>query len=803
MKLLTILTLLATLATQGLAGAEPLLRNGDFETPGASAQALPAGWSIWGSGGLRENFSRDQASPHGGSWCLRFTRTPDPNEWKGGVLVNTPGQNSFRPVKGKAYTLTFWARAATAGQAKVEVKSYRSLAAFKDGPVIASFAYPVTADWQAYTLTFKEGNKYDAGEIEWVYLAFFPTTEPNTAATLWLDDVAVTEIDASADTSLRDTKYAAYAATFRAKELGSFRRATPLIDGSDMGLYLGQASALARFSVVPATGCPHMDKAYRIAVTSRPAKPFDVQFNTARNTSEIRKGDVIFYAATMRVVETRNETGEGRLVAWPRANEDGYAYSLKIIAGKEWETTYGHMVATRDYPTNTFRLLIHASSYQQTVDLGSLLVLNLGPGVDEAKIPRNTYTYAGREPDAPWRAAARERIAQHRQGSFTLQFDTPAGQMAPSQVSVRLLRHGFRFGGYLEFPALGQGNEGRMAWSQSDSDLYRHYFTNLFSGATAGFFWGPGDDGKGGGWGWESPRMRQQYLDLAAWAHSQGLPISCHVAVYEGKPYNPKRIIELKNDPPSMRRQINEHILEKVGAVRRFAPYEWQVINEHLVDSYFSDCLGGRKEILSWFKLVRQADPQARLIINDAVPWDQPPLLDRYEALARELQQGGAELQGIGFQSHIGAKPVGIPTLLASLDRFTALGVRLSITEFDVEGQDEALQADYTRDFYTAVFSHPAVDALTTWGFWEGRHWKPSCAMLRKDWTPKPSYHAYTNLLHGAWHTAVSGALDAQGTFSFRGYFGEYEVCFTQLGRTERRRVTLTESARQAKVTLP
>ncbi|MFI5380849.1 MAG: hypothetical protein ACHRHE_16240 [Tepidisphaerales bacterium] len=88
------------------------------------------------------------------------------------------------------------------------------------------------------------------------------------------------------------------------------------------------------------------------------------------------------------------------------------------------------------------------------------------------------------------------------------------------------------------------------------------------------------------------------------------------------------------------------------------------------------------------------------------------------------------------------------------------------------------------RDFMTAVFSHPATEAFTQWGFWEGRHWKPQCATIRKDWTLKPNGQAYMDLVFKQWWTDVKGKTAADGTFAVRGFLGDYQITVTSGGRT-------------------
>ena len=52
--------------------------------------------------------------------------------------------------------------------------------------------------------------------------------------------------------------------------------------------------------------------------------------------------------------------------------------------------------------------------------------------------------------------------------------------------------------------------------------------------------------------------------------------------------------------------------------------------------------------------------------------------------------------------------------------QFATLGLPVRITELDIDSNDEELQADYFRDFLTASFSHPNINGIMIWGFWEG-----------------------------------------------------------------------------------
>ena len=117
----------------------------------------------------------------------------------------------------------------------------------------------------------------------------------------------------------------------------------------------------------------------------------------------------------------------------------------------------------------------------------------------------------------------------------------------------------------------------------------------------------------------------------------------------------------------------------------------------------------------------------------------------------------GAPIDGIGLQSHFDSNLTPPSRVLELIDQFAAFGKDLQVTEFDVSVADEQVQADYTRDFLTVCFSHPAMKGFMIWGFWEGAHWKPSAAMIRRDWSTKPNYDAWNDLIYRQWWTDARG----------------------------------------------
>jgi hypothetical protein len=104
------------------------------------------------------------------------------------------------------------------------------------------------------------------------------------------------------------------------------------------------------------------------------------------------------------------------------------------------------------------------------------------------------------------------------------------------------------------------------------------------------------------------------------------------------------------------------------------------------------------------------------------------------------------------------------------------LGLSIKITEMDLEVPDPALAYDYMRDYLITLFSHPAVEGMLMWGFWDGAHWHSDAPLFTKDWELKPTGKAYKELVRGVWWTDGEGVTDAGGVYVFRGIQGDYQM---------------------------
>ena len=209
---------------------------------------------------------------------------------------------------------------------------------------------------------------------------------------------------------------------------------------------------------------------------------------------------------------------------------------------------------------------------------------------------------------------------------------------------------------------------------------------------------------------------------------------------------------------------LHAHVTDEVTHFRGQI-YAWDVVNEP-----FNDDGSWRNSL--WFKAIgpdyvaraltwaHEADPDARLYINDYNVESINPKSDALYALAQDLLVHGVPLQGIGIQGHLSLQSPFPTTLEQNLQRFADLGLDVAITEADVRTPVPVGQADLTKQAeYFAQMLSACVDvdrcvSFTVWGFTDAHSWVPSAfagqgaaTLLDEQLQPKPAYRALMEIL--------------------------------------------------------
>ena len=566
-----------------------------------------------------------------------------------------------------------------------------------------------------------------------------------------------------------------WAAQIQADAKGLPGSPTVLIDGSALKDFSRQTEeGFATSAVVDVEGQP-FSKAIRVEVL-RPISPeWRTQVVTQASKAAVRKGDTLLAVCFARCPDSKAESGGPLATARLQLARPPWTglIDFNLRPGKTWQKFYRHIQAEQDMKPGDLNLAFHLGQCAQTLELGGVALFNLGPNVDQTKIPICQITYAGREPDALWRKAARERIELYRKADFEVRVTDASGKPVPNAaVRVRMLRHAYQFGTFLESPAL---------WDNSDGLKYRETLQRLFNRVTVPLYWAD--------WGWDNPETQKTYLKLAALARGMGMHIRGHNLIWPDWRNTPDWLRKFENDPRRLRNLINASIAERVAIFRQFEFDDYDVINELRDNHTIADILGD-DEPAQWFKLTHSLDPRPKLGINEydiiAGGGHTGAQQAVYEGHIRQLLGHGAPLGVIGVQCHMGEPLTPPQDVVKILDRFAKFGLPIQATELDINIEDEEAQGDYMRDFLTAFFSHPATEAITQWGFWEGQHWIPRAALFRKDWSIKPNGQAFTDLVRKEWWTDARGATDPEGRYLTRGFLGDYEVEVKAGGVTKR-----------------
>ena len=138
-------------------------------------------------------------------------------------------------------------------------------------------------------------------------------------------------------------------------------------------------------------------------------------------------------------------------------------------------------------------------------------------------------------------------------------------------------------------------------------------------------------------------------------------------------------------------RGLEDALREHIGRVVRHYKDDvgvWDVVNEPVADdgglrpSVFARRLGPGFIALA-FRLAHQADPDAKLYLNEIGAEGINAKSNRLYEIVGRLKRDGVPIDGVGFQVH--ANLEGLPgDFVDNMRRFAALGLDIAITEADV-----------------------------------------------------------------------------------------------------------------------
>ncbi len=232
---------------------------------------------------------------------------------------------------------------------------------------------------------------------------------------------------------------------------------------------------------------------------------------------------------------------------------------------------------------------------------------------------------------------------------------------------------------------------------------------------------------------------------LVTFAQQHGMEVRGHTLVWHS--YNPAWLEQGSWTRDEAIAELLNHISTVVGRYRGQVG-QWDVVNEAIAhdgtlrDSVWLRTIGPDYIGLA-FQFAHDADPAARLYYNDYSIEAPGAKQDAVFELVRSLRDGGAPIDGVGFQGHI--ESVTAPseaTLTASLGRFAQAGFAVAITELDVRVSVPANETMLTRQaavyqsVLAACLATPRCGAFVTWGFTDRHSWVPAFFKRRGEALP-------------------------------------------------------------------
>ncbi|HEY0501586.1 MAG TPA: endo-1,4-beta-xylanase [Kutzneria sp.] len=201
--------------------------------------------------------------------------------------------------------------------------------------------------------------------------------------------------------------------------------------------------------------------------------------------------------------------------------------------------------------------------------------------------------------------------------------------------------------------------------------------------------------------------------------------------------------------------------------------YAWDVVNEpfnedgSLRSDAFTNAMGSGY-LADALRTAHAADPNAKLYLNDYNIEGQNAKSDAMYRLVSGLKSQGVPIDGVGLESHfiVGQVP---STMRANMQRFTALGLDVAVTELDDRIQlpaTNATLAQQAADYAAVVDNCLAVSrcvGVSQWGVGDADSWIPgtfpgqgAATMYDNDYQPKPAYNSTATALGGSTTTTTT-----------------------------------------------
>jgi GH35 family endo-1,4-beta-xylanase len=115
---------------------------------------------------------------------------------------------------------------------------------------------------------------------------------------------------------------------------------------------------------------------------------------------------------------------------------------------------------------------------------------------------------------------------------------------------------------------------------------------------------------------------------------------------------------------------------------------------------------------------------------------------------------------------------------MQTLQNLSVLGLPITLTEFGIKsGTSPARTVEIMEDVMRLMFGSPNSTGFYMWGFWAGDIWSqaPAAALYDTSWNLTAAGQLWNNLMD-EWTTQETTVVGPNGTISFDGFWGDYDI---------------------------
>lgn len=372
---------------------------------------------------------------------------------------------------------------------------------------------------------------------------------------------------------------------------------------------------------------------------------------------------------------------------------------------------------------------------------------------------------------------AKRRIEQVRKRGAEVTVQSGGKPVENAVVRFRMKNHQFLFGAVCY--KYGTYDKPEM------NELFSREFTKLCNYTMVPYHWRWYEPEKG--------NYNEPYTSgLIRWADANNIKKKLHALIWhELCP----EWVSFGDDMKALYTQRITHLMQNYGNEFDFI----DVANETTVNDRFDNPVSrwvksyGPMNMLKFgTELVRSFKPRAKLLYGD---WNVH--VDAYYDFLRQMRDNGIDIDILGIQSHqhidrwSEEETMRILELASSYgwpihfpECSVCSGTPIGETDFSADAvnlwneteEDLYSQAEFAKDFYTLVFSHPSTEALSWFDFTDHRWLSAPAGLVTDDLKTKPVYDTLYDLIHREWHSDAELATGTDGKCAVRLFCGSYNI---------------------------